>query len=76
MSDELDITNIITGKRTKTNIKNLTRKEITAYASNPRMKFCYECGELNPIQNLFTEIFANNLYGYICTDCNFKGMVS
>ena len=76
MSDQLDITNIITGKQKKTNIKNLTRKEITAYAANPRMKFCYECGDYNPIQTLFVEVFATNLYGYICTDCNFKGMVS
>jgi hypothetical protein len=76
MDNQLDITNIITGKKKKINIKDLSRKEITAYTRSPHQKFCYSCGELNALQSLFVEVFASNLYGYICTDCNFKGMAS
>ena len=71
MDNELDITNIITGKK-KLNRKNLSRQDLTAHIRSPHQKFCYSCGELNPLQNLFIEMFANNLYGYLCVDCNWN----
>ncbi len=76
MNDGLDITNIITGKKKKVNIKDLSRKEITSYLSSPHQKFCCSCGELNPLTNLFVQMFANNLYGYTCLDCNWNGEAS
>ena len=72
MSNELDITNIITGKKKKLNIKDLSRKDLTAYIRSPQQKFCYSCGELNALQNLFVQMFGNNLYGYLCLDCNWN----
>ena len=69
MDEEINIWNIIkTNKRT--NVKDLTRSQITTYIANHNQKFCSECGYLYNRTDMFVQLYANNLYGYTCLECS------